>query len=112
MESVRGGEEWCFTVNSLEMGGIRTIPFRSRDWEQNEKVDRNQANGLVGFAVFDLLTPNRSMASEPRHDPGHGPALAAGCTMVLKPATATPFSALALCELAERAGVPKGFSPA
>src|SRR5260221_10441359 len=37
-----------------------------------------------------------------------GPALAAGCTMVLKPATATPFSALALCELAERAGVPAG----
>src|SRR5271154_6086108 len=37
-----------------------------------------------------------------------GPALAAGCTMVLKPATATPFSALALCELAERAGVPEG----
>src|SRR5437899_3915008 len=36
------------------------------------------------------------------------PALAAGCTMVLKPATATPYSALALCELAERAGVPKG----
>ena len=37
-----------------------------------------------------------------------GPALAAGCTMVLKPASQTPFSALALCELAERAGVPKG----
>ena len=37
-----------------------------------------------------------------------GPALAAGCSMVLKPATFTPFSALALCELAERAGVPKG----
>src|ERR1700704_278309 len=37
-----------------------------------------------------------------------GPALAAGCTMGLKPATATPFSALALCELVERAGVPKG----
>ncbi len=37
-----------------------------------------------------------------------GPALAAGCTMVVKPATATPFSALALCELAERAGIPKG----
>ena len=37
-----------------------------------------------------------------------GPALAAGCTMVLKPATATPFSALALGELAERAGVPAG----
>jgi succinate-semialdehyde dehydrogenase/glutarate-semialdehyde dehydrogenase len=37
-----------------------------------------------------------------------GPALAAGCTMVIKPASQTPFSALALCELAERAGVPKG----
>ncbi|MDN7695078.1 NADP-dependent succinate-semialdehyde dehydrogenase [Burkholderia cenocepacia] len=37
-----------------------------------------------------------------------GPALAAGCTMVLKPASQTPFSALALCVLAERAGVPKG----
>ncbi|MBL27210.1 MAG: succinate-semialdehyde dehydrogenase I [Rhodospirillaceae bacterium] len=36
------------------------------------------------------------------------PALAAGCTMVVKPATATPYSAFALCELAERAGVPKG----
>jgi len=37
-----------------------------------------------------------------------GPALAAGCTMVVKPATATPYSALALAELAERAGVPAG----
>ncbi|PWU26071.1 NADP-dependent succinate-semialdehyde dehydrogenase I [Pseudomonas sp. RW407] len=37
-----------------------------------------------------------------------GPALAAGCTMVLKPASQTPYSALALAELAERAGIPKG----
>ncbi len=37
-----------------------------------------------------------------------GPALAAGCTMVVKPASQTPFSALALAELAERAGVPRG----
>jgi succinate-semialdehyde dehydrogenase/glutarate-semialdehyde dehydrogenase len=37
-----------------------------------------------------------------------GPALAAGCTMVLKPASQTPLSALALAELAERAGVPAG----
>jgi succinate-semialdehyde dehydrogenase/glutarate-semialdehyde dehydrogenase len=36
------------------------------------------------------------------------PALAAGCTMVIKPATATPFSALALAELAGRAGLPPG----
>lgn len=37
-----------------------------------------------------------------------GPALAAGCPMVIKPASQTPFSALALCELADRAGVPPG----
>ena len=37
-----------------------------------------------------------------------GAALAAGCTMVLKPASQTPFSALALAELAVRAGIPAG----
>jgi succinate-semialdehyde dehydrogenase/glutarate-semialdehyde dehydrogenase len=36
------------------------------------------------------------------------PALAAGCTVVIKPATQTPYSAFALAELAERAGIPKG----
>ena len=37
-----------------------------------------------------------------------GPALAAGCAMVVKPATQTPFSALAFAELAQRAGLPDG----
>ncbi len=37
-----------------------------------------------------------------------GPALAAGCTMVVKPAAETPLSALAMAQLAERAGVPAG----
>jgi succinate-semialdehyde dehydrogenase / glutarate-semialdehyde dehydrogenase len=37
-----------------------------------------------------------------------GPALAAGCTFVCKPAMQTPYSALALAELAQRAGIPKG----
>ena len=37
-----------------------------------------------------------------------GPALAAGCTIVCKPASSTPFSALALAVLAERAGIPAG----
>ncbi len=37
-----------------------------------------------------------------------GAALAAGCTMVVKPASQTPFSALALAELAVRAGIPAG----
>src|ERR1700729_4361308 len=37
-----------------------------------------------------------------------GPALAAGCTFVCKPATQTPYSALAMAELAARAGIPAG----
>ncbi len=37
-----------------------------------------------------------------------GPALASGCTIVIKPASSTPYSALALCELAARAGIPPG----
>lgn len=37
-----------------------------------------------------------------------GPALAAGCTIVVKPAAKTPFSALAIAELAHRAGIPAG----
>ncbi|MEX0327840.1 MAG: NAD-dependent succinate-semialdehyde dehydrogenase [Ruegeria sp.] len=37
-----------------------------------------------------------------------GPAFAAGCSMVLKPASQTPFSAVALAVLAERAGLPAG----
>ncbi|MCP3664348.1 MAG: NADP-dependent succinate-semialdehyde dehydrogenase [Gammaproteobacteria bacterium] len=37
-----------------------------------------------------------------------GAALAAGCTLVIKPAEDTPYSAFALCELAERAGIPAG----
>ncbi|MGX5851486.1 NAD-dependent succinate-semialdehyde dehydrogenase [Mesorhizobium sp. PL10] len=37
-----------------------------------------------------------------------GPAFAAGCAVVLKPASQTPFSAIALAVLAERAGAPKG----
>jgi succinate-semialdehyde dehydrogenase/glutarate-semialdehyde dehydrogenase len=37
-----------------------------------------------------------------------GPAIAAGCTMILKPASETPLTALAIVDIMERAGVPKG----
>jgi succinate-semialdehyde dehydrogenase / glutarate-semialdehyde dehydrogenase len=58
------------------------------------------------IGVCAAITPwNFPMAMIPRKA---GPALAAGCTMVLKPATATPLSALALGELAQRAGIPAG----
>ena len=58
------------------------------------------------IGVCAAITPwNFPMAMIPRKA---GPALAAGCTMVLKPASATPYSALALGELAVRAGMPAG----
>jgi len=58
------------------------------------------------IGVCAAITPwNFPMAMIPRKA---GPALAAGCTMVLKPASATPYSALALAELASRAGLPAG----
>ncbi len=58
------------------------------------------------IGVCAAITPwNFPMAMIPRKA---APALAAGCTMVLKPASATPLSALALAELAERAGIPAG----
>lgn len=58
------------------------------------------------IGVCAAITPwNFPMAMIPRKA---APALAAGCTMVLKPASATPLSALALAALAERAGIPPG----
>ena len=60
-----------------------------------------QPIGVVG-AITPWNFPNAMIARKA------GPALAAGCTMVLKPAGVTPLSALALAELADRAGIPKG----
>ena len=67
----------------------------------NRVVTIQQPIGVVG-----VLTPwNFPSAMITRKVAG---AIAAGCTIVLKPAAETPYSALALAELSERAGVPKG----
>ncbi len=70
---------------------------------QNGKriVVLKQPVGVVG-AVTPWNFPNAMIARKA------GPALAAGCTFVVKPAQQTPLSALAMAELAARAGVPKG----
>lgn len=60
-----------------------------------------QPVGVVG-AITPWNFPNAMITRK------LGPALAAGCTVVLKPAEATPLSALALAVLAERAGIPAG----
>ncbi|MFK7828823.1 MAG: NAD-dependent succinate-semialdehyde dehydrogenase [Congregibacter sp.] len=70
--------------------------------------DRNRRMAVMKqpIGVCAAITPwNFPMAMIPRKA---APALAAGCTMILKPASATPLSALALAELARRAGVPDG----
>lgn len=59
-----------------------------------------------GVGVVAAITPwNFPLAMITRKV---GPALAAGCTVVLKPASQTPFSAIAFAKLADEAGVPKG----
>lgn len=60
-----------------------------------------QAVGVVG-AITPWNFPNAMITRKA------APALAAGCTIVIKPDPATPLSALALCELARRAGLPAG----
>ncbi len=75
-----------------------TIPSHARD---KRIVVIKEPVGVVG-----CITPwNFPIAMITRKA---GPALAAGCTVVAKPASQTPFSALALAVLAERAGVPSG----
>ena len=60
-----------------------------------------QAIGVVA-AITPWNFPNAMIARKV------APALAAGCTIVIKPAPDTPLSALALAQLAEEAGIPKG----
>jgi succinate-semialdehyde dehydrogenase / glutarate-semialdehyde dehydrogenase len=64
-------------------------------------VVMKQPIGVVA-AITPWNFPNAMIARKA------GPAFAAGCAMVLKPASQTPFSAIALAVLAERAGLPKG----
>lgn len=67
----------------------------------NRVITIKQPIGVVG-----VITPwNFPSALVTRQVAG---AIAAGCTVVLKPAAETPYSSLALAELGERAGLPKG----
>ncbi|ALA69707.1 aldehyde dehydrogenase [Geobacillus stearothermophilus 10] len=64
-------------------------------WTMNEPIG---VAGLITPWNFPLLMPTWKIA----------PALAAGCTMVLKPAPETPLTALKLAEICHEAGVPEG----
>jgi succinate-semialdehyde dehydrogenase/glutarate-semialdehyde dehydrogenase len=75
-----------------------TIPAPNTDWRI--VVTREPVGVCASITPWNF--PSAMIARKV------GPALAAGCTMVAKPATQTPYSAFAMAELAERAGVPKG----
>src|SRR3954468_6099956 len=73
-----------------------TIPS---PWPSSRIVVIRQPVGVVA-AITPWNFPNAMITRKA------GPALAAGCSFVCKPASETPLSALALAELAERAGIP------
>ena len=75
-----------------------TIPS---PWPTSRMVVIKQPLGVVA-AITPWNFPNAMITRKA------GPALAAGCAFVCKPAAETPLSALALAELAERAGIPAG----
>src|SRR5271166_165138 len=75
-----------------------TIPS---PWQTSRMVVIKQPLGVVA-AITPWNFPNAMITRKA------GPALAAGCAFVCKPAAETPLSALALAELAERAGMPAG----
>ena len=70
-------------------------------WPNGRIVVIRQPVGVVA-AITPWNFPNAMITRKA------APALAAGCTFVVKPSEETPFSALALAELAERAGIPAG----
>ncbi|WP_241648421.1 NAD-dependent succinate-semialdehyde dehydrogenase [Paenirhodobacter populi] len=88
--------EW-FAEEARRVNG-ETIPGHQRD---KRILVLKQPIGVVA-AVTPWNFPNAMITRKA------GPAFAAGCAMVLKPASQTPFSAIALAVLAERAGLPKG----
>lgn len=70
-------------------------------WSGKQPIVTRQSIG-VAAAITPWNFPSSMLTRKA------SPALAAGCPVIIKPATATPYSALALAELAERAGFPAG----
>ena len=88
--------EWFAEEGKRAYGEV--IPSHAAD---RRIVTLRQPIGVVA-AITPWNFPNAMIARK------LGPALAAGCTIVIKPASQTPFSALAFALLGEMAGVPKG----
>ncbi len=88
--------EWFAEEAKRVYGDV--IPGQSR---KNRITVIKQPVGIVG-AITPWNFPSAMITRKV------GPALAAGCTVIVKPSEYTPLSALALAELSDRAGFPKG----
>lgn len=88
--------EWFAEEAKRIYGDVIPSPFADR-----RQIVIKQPVGVVA-AVTPWNFPNAMITRKA------GPALAAGCSIVIKPASETPLSALALAELAHRAGIPAG----
>lgn len=97
--------EVAYAASFLEWFGEQAKRIEG-DTLQSPWADRRTVVTRESIGVCAAITPwNFPAAMITRKV---GPALAAGCPIVVKPAELTPFSALAMAVLAERAGVPKG----
>jgi succinate-semialdehyde dehydrogenase/glutarate-semialdehyde dehydrogenase len=88
--------EWFAEEAKRIYGDMLNLPFNDR-----RGIVIRQPVGVVA-AITPWNFPNAMITRKV------APAIAAGCSIVLKPAAETPLSALALAELADRAGFPKG----
>jgi len=88
--------EWFAEEGKRAYGDV--IPSHAVD---KRIIVLKQGLGVVG-AITPWNFPNAMVTRK------LGPALAAGCTIVIKPASATPYSALAIAALCEMAGIPAG----
>lgn len=99
LEEIKYGSnfiEWFAEEARRTYGDLIPSPIKN-----SRIVVQKQPIGVVGI-ITPWNFPNAMITRK------IGAALAAGCTVVIKPASATPFSALAIAELASKAGFPKG----
>jgi succinate-semialdehyde dehydrogenase/glutarate-semialdehyde dehydrogenase len=118
-------QERLARIITLEMGKVITdarteVAYAAEffRWFSEEAVriegDYRRAPGGANWLMVSRQPVGVALLATPWNFPAAmatrkiGPALAAGCTVVLKPAHETPFTALAIAEILERAGVPRG----
>jgi succinate-semialdehyde dehydrogenase/glutarate-semialdehyde dehydrogenase len=124
-EMMMADQERLATIITLEMGKVLAdsraeVAYAAEffRWFSEEAVridgDYRRAPGGANWLMVSRQPVGVALLATPWNFPAAmatrkvGPALAAGCTVVLKPAHETPLTALAIAEILERAGVPSG----